>query len=497
MEIAEAVVHKDFKSLQTLVEKSRDNVFDILEFDSFSDERLEKLLFLEGVKYLEDNPLKEYNYKDEQVYKLERAERFLAFSVDLNNNYGLYQCSSTVYGQRTKDIANLRASTHQINFREMDGNNEFKLIIERLKIGLSRYYHYKLIDKSDQNYMFVLINELLKTMQKPKDFKSEYPKFEELLVPFNLSYTVQYKVNDLRLKETFDCPIEMTDYKTSDLQEAREFLLKRVMSRSSTLIERMVEQMKRKFEIERIYFHLKDLYAEDSQLTRSINSKREQLNSLNEEILKKRLELDSVEMRIVNAGNELEKSIQHLKQFEISNEIEFENSFIKLSSEDQHLLECKHLHEYYIQNAEELQIYKFSFEHLEELSQKLQTSYERVSSLEDEMRQKMEEELQKERSTFEKYKSEEEKRIAEEKAAFDKDCETYELESTKWKAYHESRFAKFQAKIDNYDSLDEECQEQKKEIKELKNRIQSLERDLQTTNERCKKLQIAIDIMKE
>ena len=92
----------------------------------------------------------------------------------------------------------------------------------------------------------------------------------------------------------------------------KSLLLKRLCERHA-LNEHMVSSMKKKLEIERLYYHMKDLSIEDSKLTQEINIKREQLNALNEVICSRKIELSLIENRIINVQNELEASIQHLK----------------------------------------------------------------------------------------------------------------------------------------------------------------------------------------
>ena len=212
--------------------------------------------------------------------------------------------------------------------------------------------------------------------------------------------------------------------------------------------------MKKKLEIERLYYHMKDLSIEDSKLTQEINVKREQLNTLNEVICSRKIKLSSIENRIINAQNELEASIQHLKSFEISNKIEQENSFLKLSTEEQHILECKYLHEYYIQNANELKIYRLAFENMREISMKLQREKEELEDWKE--TEKMEEKIKAQEEEFKLREEEFQKMMKEREAEFDTDCESYEIESTKWKTQMKSKFSQYQSRIDKYPELKDE-----------------------------------------
>ena len=232
--------------------------------------------------------------------------------------------------------------------------------------------------------------------------------------------------------------------------------------------------MKKKLEIERLYYHMKDLSIEDSKLTQEINAKREQLNALNEDICSRKIELSSIENRIINAQNELEASIKHLKSFEISNEIEYENTFQKLSTEEQHILECKNLHEYYIQNANELKIYRLAFENMREISMKLQREKEEL----EEWKVEKEEKIKAQEEEFKRREEEFQKKMKEREAKFDADCESYETESTRWKSQMESKFSQYQSRIDNYPNLKDERDRLKQEVAKLKTVL------AQTTKER-------------
>lgn len=202
---------------------------------------------------------------------------------------------------------------------------------------------------------------------------------------------------------------------------------------------------------------MKDLAIEDSKLTQEINAKREQLNTLNEDICSRKIELSSIENRIINAQNELEASIKHLKSFEISNEIEHENTFQKLSTEEQHILECKNLHEYYIQNANELKIYRLAFENMREISIKLQREKEELEEWKAAETEKMDAKIKAREEEFKQREAE-----------FNDECKSYEIESTKWKSQMESKFSRYQSRIDNYPELKDERDRLKQELTKLK-----------------------------
>ncbi len=198
---------------------------------------------------------------------------------------------------------------------------------------------------------------------------------------------------------------------------------------------------------------MKDLYDEDFALTKTINSKHEQLNSLQEDICAKKVELNQLDMRILQAQNDLEALTYHHKQMELATEI---NNEVTLLEDDKEALEAKRMHDYYVNFANDLKVYKFAFEHMREISMK----------------------LEQEKKDFEEYKAKETKELEDklscqydalrnEKLKFDEECEAYELESTKWKSMQESKFAKYQRQIDNYDRIVDERDRLEREVEKL------------------------------
>lgn len=68
--------------------------------------------------------------------------------------------------------------------------------------------------------------------------------------------------------------------------------------------------------------------------------------------------------------------------------------------------------------------------------------------------------------------------MKEREAKFDRECESYEIESTKWKTQMESKFSQYQSRIDNYPGMKNERDRLERELTELKTVL------AQTTKER-------------
>lgn len=223
--------------------------------------------------------------------------------------------------------------------------------------------------------------------------------------------------------------------------------------------------------------HISELSSEDARLTREVNAKKEQLNSIIEDIAEKKRQLNSLDLKLVGVHNELDASISHLKQFSIANELEHERSFEQLSLEEKHLLECKHMHEFYVQNARELEIYKFAFDNMRELSQKLEQEREAFEKERMTRKQESKSSMRKRESEFNASMRKREQELESKQAQFDKDCEAYELESTKWKSQQESKFAKYQKQINEYESLKAKVSSQQSEIQRLKNELSKVTKE--------------------
>lgn len=212
----------------------------------------------------------------------------------------------------------------------------------------------------------------------------------------------------------------------------------------------MCSFLERSLEITRLYYHLHELHDEENELTKRIAEKREILNSLSEDILARKLEMKKVEAKFIETQNELDRSIAHLKQFEISNEIAHEISFQRLSLEEQHLLEAKDLHEYYVHFADELKLYKLVFSNVDELAMKLMKEQ---AEKEAEIKQR-EEELKAKEEVLEKANEEFKKTIEQFDSKMKKSVDNFEQKN--------------KTIVRDYPKYKSTCEKQAKEIESLK-----------------------------
>ena len=76
-----------------------------------------------------------------------------------------------------------------------------------------------------------------------------------------------------------------------------------------------------------------------------------------------------------------------------------------------------------------------------------------------------------------------EQELESKQAQFDKDCEAYELESTKWKSQQESKFAKYQKQINEYESLKAKVSTQQNELSNVTKERDRLKITIETITE--------------
>ena len=429
MSVSAAISSANFEALEQAVTGKDNEVFSTILFDSYDDKRIEELLLLEAMSIIEQ--FKEKTEDKETVIKTLIA---LYSNKDLLNLFKLENKSSSSSGSWGSD------STKYYEYKWHD---------EIIFID----YCYHRSDGTTNSYIRGLNIDLMKS-------HNEYTKPK----------TVE---------------IDLFNLPGNSPKESREFLLKRICERHA-MNETLVQSMKKKLEIERLYYKMKDLYDEDVKLTRTINSKHEQLNSLQEDICAKKVELNQLDMRILQAQNDLEALAYHHKQMELATEI---NNEVTLLEDDKEALDAKRMHDYYINFANDLKVYKFAFEHMREISMKLEQEKKDFEEYKTRETKELEDEvsiityeIKKKREDFDEeikkkqYEFEEEIKRKQEK--FDEDCEAYEEESTKWKSMQESKFAKYQRQIDNYDYVVDERDRLEREVEKLNKELKSV------TNER-------------
>lgn len=464
MSISKAILSRNFEDLKSAIDGEINEVHSTFLLGSYDDKRIEEMLFLEAFNWIDElMPDMIYHSGAHLGYNdLVSGPKKAIGEVISENDYMVYDKS---YREQLNII-----QTHAKTFAK---DTMLSKLLVYIKVNHSKFIHER---RFEFGKIAVVLHE-----NGSSDFTIYYNG--RTLMSYNISnsryyfYSYYTSHNDIieynSTRRFYILTEENKLIKTSVLYDPpaepieKTLLLKRLCERHA-LNEHMVSFMKKKLEIERLYYHMKDLSVEDSKLTQEINVKREQLNALNEDICSRKIELRSIEDRIIGVHNELEVSIKHLKSFEISNEIEYENTFQNLSTEQQHILECKNIHEYYIQNANDLKVYRLAFENMREISMELQREKEELEEWKAKESEKMEEKIKAQEEEIKRREEEFQKKMKEREAKFDADCESYEIESTKWKTQMESKFSQYQSRIDNYPELKDERDRLRQELTELK-----------------------------
>lgn len=398
MSISKAILSGNFKDLESAIDGEKNEVHSTLLFESYDDKRIEEMLFLEAFNWIEELTANmvyhsgaHLGYND--LVSGPKKAIGEEISADEYNQYcNLYDEQINIIQTHIKTIKDdLILPSLLVYIKE----NHSKFIHEkRFEFGKISF----VLDKGSSldfeiNYNGRTIMQYVSSRSSHYYFYFQYSFHSDNIWRDSTRGYILTEENKLDYRNV------LYNHPTEPKPIEKTLLLARLCERHA-LNEHMVSSMKKKLEIERLYYHMKDLSVEDSKLTQEINSKREQLNALNEDICSRKIELRSIEDRIINVQNELEASVKHLKSFEISNEIEYENTFQNLSTEQQHILECKNIHEYYIQNANELKIYRLAFENMHEISMKLQREKDELEEWKAKESEKMEEKFKAQEEEF-------------------------------------------------------------------------------------------------
>lgn len=343
MSVSKAILSGNFKDLESTIDGEKNEVHSTLLFESYDDKRIEEMLFLEAFNWIEELTANmvyhsgaHLGYND--LVSGPKKAIGEEISADEYNQYcNLYDEQINIIQTHIKTIKDdLILPSLLVYIKE----NHSKFIHEkRFEFGKISF----VLDKGslldfEINYNGRTIMQYVSSRSSHYYFYFQYSFHSDNIWRDSTRGYILTEENKLKYR------VVLYNHPTEPKPIEKTLLLARLCERHA-LNEHMVSSMKKKLEIERLYYHMKDLSVEDSKLTQEINSKREQLNTLNEDICSRKIELRSIEDRIINVQNELEASVKHLKSFEISNEIEYENTFQNLSTEQQHILECKNIHE--------------------------------------------------------------------------------------------------------------------------------------------------------
>lgn len=272
--VSQAILNCDIDSLKRAVEGKPNEVFSTLLFDSYDDKRIEELLFLEGVRFIEEtkeevyrssiklpyyalNSLSHhlygryYYHSENQKYELDALPQTMIILV--SRQYGDYEkrednsqrlnvrCSRIPEEIYVKICATKTETLEQrMLYLNEDEIKQFEFQIshcskEGNQLALSMTHE-------DLNFQRFYVSNWLNA-NKPSNQTFNIPKCD--YIPIEVEITFASKV--WNVKTGISCHAS-----SSCKFDAREFLLKRLCERHA-LNESMVSQMKKSFEIERFY----------------------------------------------------------------------------------------------------------------------------------------------------------------------------------------------------------------------------------------------------
>lgn len=234
-----------------------------------------------------------------------------------------------------------------------------------------------------------------------------------------------------------------------------------------------IEHARKQIEIERLYYHLSELVAEEARLTKEVEEKERRCNSLKELIGIRKYNLQRLENEILAKTcerDELDEDCRRLRLYQELNSCELDDRL--LIEEKKALESIPYIHKQYIATRDCFNKYSTVLMKLNHEKEKMMKEYKCKEKIQMQKLQTLMHDFMKE-----KQRSNDE--LAQKQKQFDEDCEAYEMESTKWKSQQESKFAKYQHKIDTYDDVVCERDKYLKEMNELKEKLDTVtsERD--------------------
>ena len=218
--------------------------------------------------------------------------------------------------------------------------------------------------------------------------------------------------------------------------------------------EQMFHEIEKKLEIEMLYHKLSELCEHEKIMSDEIEHKHHELHELDELIQNKRKELNDLEIQLMSTNSELDASSRQLKTLRLVNSLADD---ITLDNKNE-LSELTDIKYYYSLNPKEIELWKECYIHFDEIAQALENEKLEFEEYKDNELKLLKQQDDEQTVKFNKMQQD-----------FDADCEKYEIESTKWKSQQESKYAKYEKQINEYDSL-------KLEIRKLNDENANLKR---------------------
>ena len=478
--IIDAINDDDYQSMKKLFTKKEINeeVYSLLLLESYDDQKLQTIFLVEAMNIVKN--------------MLNRLTTVHVKEIDLSALYPdivegkEYPCSifDNLNAQRNKHLAKL---VEDLKLRKTYTPTANELIAMRY-LELHHTDDVKLDSEIPiKNVEFVYCREPFKFVEVGQRGygTNKYCKF-----------TFNNQILEHKFKITITYP---STYSISE-QETRDGMLN-ILCNKTNQTDIMVDEMKKKFEIERLYNNMTELYTKLEGLKTSINEKESHLSKLNSQISSAETNLDTLTQQVSELGayvSELEMKKENLqeiadKKAEIAKVDALTQELEEKHSNYNHLMKALDRVEYYEQNNQEIKIWKRCYVNIKEITQKLKFGEEFLNQRREELEQEMSERKRVFEAEMEIAKKNFEEEIEARTDAITKRENEYEqlknsidAENQVWKQNLEDKYRK---QIDAYPLLTERVETLIAENEELSADKKELER-------KVTKLENALDVLK-
>ena len=280
MSVSKAILSENFKDLEEAIEGKTNEVYSTLLFDSYDDKRIEEVLFLEALNWIEELVSKMFYHSGAHLnYSDLISDPKKTIGERLTNDE--YNIFSTIHSQQMQIIRNKCLESIKVdpvlpelllyikeNHSKQIHEKHFQFGKISLEMRENNSTDFTL--SYDEHHIFGHYSS-----SRP-NCSFSFPYFTYYGYNLKWESTSQAYQSDFILTEENELKYGSCSYQfvPITLPIGKDFLLKRLCERHA-LNEHIVSSMKKKLEVERWYYHMKDLSIEDAKLTQEVNAKRE------------------------------------------------------------------------------------------------------------------------------------------------------------------------------------------------------------------------------
>ena len=479
--IVDAINDDDYQSMKKLFTKKEINeeVYSLLLLESYDDQKLQTIFHVEALSIIKD--------------MVDRLSHVSVKEIDLSA-----LCPEIIEGKEYPvsifDNVNAQRSKH------------LKKLIEDL--GLQDSYAPTANELIAMRYLELHSNDEVKTNidipVKEVEFtycKEPFKYVEVAARGYGSNRYCKFTFNcDKILEHKFKITIVYPSTYAITEQESREGMLNLLCNKTNQT-DIMVDEMKKKFEIERLYNKMTELYIKLRDLNTSVNEKESTLVDLDTQIHAAENKLDELTSQVSDIGAyvaELEIKKQTLqdiadKKADIAKIDALDKELKEKTDKYEHLVKALERSEYYEQNNQEIKIWKRCYVNVKEITQKLKLGEldleQRKEAFEREMAERsrvFEAEMELAKKNFDEDMATRTESITKRENDYEKLKKRMDAENELWKENLETEYRK---QIDAYPILTERVEALKIENEQLENDKKELER-------KATKLENALEVLK-